>query len=397
MVKKIFIFLLFLFNLTNSMENTARIKRNRKDNENKLELYKKCLNDRVNNIKKHLHRQIIECELDNFCKLKSNDCLQTYLPNYESKSSKWFKSNESLQLDSKKYEINSNNDLIIFNVDLKDKGFYYLITQNGTILNEFYLNVINKLLRKPIYSKDKFDDDRHKIVKYLNHSFEVKIIWSEWSHCKCNLNDKNNTNGYQTRHGNCFMFTDEYSFPCKSLLKYLDNEYYIMFKDCSDCLIKSTRVDDKLINFDKKYDDKLNENNEKLKKNLHITNTHLIMTDSNKYVQLDCDIELKEEFDLETNVTWIMNYNNKYYILNSLNQTSLNEESIFIDDSFNLNIKSVKYSSTFICFHDDLKKAIYNVKLNAQIPNNIYNYLTYAGIGAVIITLLLTILLSIKI
>jgi hypothetical protein len=396
MIIKNLIILLFLFDLINSMKNTARIKQNRKNNQHKLELYEKCLNNRAKIIEKHQHRQIIECELGNLCQFKSNDCIEYYNPNYQSKLSKWFKSNETLQFDPNKYKITSDNDLIIFDVDFKDKGFYYLISQNRTIINEIYLNVIDKILRKPIYASDGFDNYSNKIVNYLNHSFEIKIIWTEWSDCKCDINHKNNKDGYQTRLGNCGLFTNEFWFPCKSLLKNLVDQYYIMYGECSNCLIKSFKIDNRLNKFDKKYE-KLEENNEKLKKTLHITNTHLIMTDSNKYLQLDCQIKLKKEFDLETNVTWIVNYNNENFVLNSLNQTGLLDKSIYIDDSYILNIKSVNSSSTFICFHDDLKKSIFNVKLNAEIPNYIYNYLIYTGIAAVIITLLLVILLSIKI
>jgi hypothetical protein len=396
MIIKILILILFFIYSTNLMQNTDRIKRNRKDNQHKLELYEKCLNNRAENIKKHQHRQLNECELGTSCKLKSNDCIQNYIPNYESKS-KWLKSNQTLKIDSNKHIITSDNDLIILNVDFEDKGFYYLITQNGTIINEVYLNIIDKILRKPIYITDKlFNDNRNKIVKYLNHSFAIKIIWSEWSNCKCDTNNRKSINGYQTRNGNCVLFRDEFSFPCKTLLKNLDDEYYIMFGECTDCFRNSYKTDKKLNKFDKKYA-KLDENNEKLRKTLHITNTHLIMTDLSKYVQLDCEIKLKDEFDLEINVTWIINYNDRNFVLNSLTQTSLVDESIFIDDLYNLNIKSINSSSNFICFHDDLKKSIFNVKLNAYIPNNIYNYLTYAGIGAVIITLLLAILLSIGI
>ena len=342
--------------------------------------YNECVQFRASNISKSLHLNAIICIPNEKCVLKSNNC-----PNpFQTLNTTWFKDSTLISLNTRKYDSNNSNDLVINTVDQTDEGYYREIIYNKTIINEYHITVQSKSNYYPIYEKD-FKENK----SYLLNTIEIKTEWTQWSDCKCSQKGKKM---YRIRFGNCFLIKSNEAQLPKNL-----NHLFKYYKKALPCESKLINYSFKKVNF-LMFGDCYSTCNKTLTRELNLNiktnywNGQRIQTvygQLGKVTQLDCDLQLTRnsyDFISTLNIKW--KFKDQEYKFD-LKQNTF---KTFVDKYHRLTIKLANYYDTgnYSCFYNnEIKKIVLFHVVDNEIKSSIYKFSIHFGCALVCVTLFL--------
>ena len=444
--KRNILFRIFLLLVVKINAHSANFSQ-KNNSSHEINAYYACLSNRANNLKYFLHHEAKVCDTGEACIMKSNTCLKpfTFYPTVKSLwKKKDYEYSSSNTIFDNMIEDPLTNDLILKVVSKKDEGFYAEIIYDKTPIKQYHLTVSDETLRYPVY-------ENHFIS--VNESFaladeylETYTQWNEWTSCACLANLNNSNISSRIRYGNCFLkrsngtnrnaYHDQNltrlkiilnlyknGLPCGSNLlpsmirkKLNTTQGYVMYGDCigAKCIfdpqsetkdyeytevVPLDKLDAKNEFFKEKIQAKYAED---IKNMVYVTDSELLMVDTNIDVILSCKTEKyfgKHDMFPHSNVYWTLE-NSSIYRKNDSSSPAVNMTSsrIFIDELFRLNINSVSYSDAgmYTCFFNGHAIQIVLLRINHSLLNEIFVFLTKLGVFLIIFTLLTVVIFSCK-
>ena len=416
---------------------------------NSLKTYYDCITKRMRIVANSLHREAIACAAGETCILKSNNCPKPSLF-YQKTDAVWAKKVDSdyemNQIDfyeDERYTLDPlTNDLTINSVIKSDEGYYYEIIYNTTRIKQFHLTVLEEQVRYPIHESYLAKNrTANEPVALLKGKIESITIWNKWSNCTC----LSNTNmSFRLRFGDCHLralnykseygndtltlkkmygLLDFYKNPihCNSNLipkdfkRMFNLTSYIMYSDCSsncytakqtsgDSLEFSTFQDESSLNeyFNLKRQENLkskfrlmNQNMIVFENKLQIAGSNLMQTETNENIVLECKIKksrINPQSYSKLSVTWAFDV----HVLNSFGNESIENNRIFVDSLYRLNINKSKSSDSGIykCYLNDILRSVFVVQINENYTSVLYSILHLLSAYLIIFNLILVLIFS---